>query len=72
MKISNERLKDLLINLVNIEIKVVEKALKHSKDECSEDEFKQHVIMSQSYLKGLDRAIEIITIALRELDERKA
>lgn len=67
MKIKKSDLQNSLNQLFQIEIDAVKDTLDQSRKENTVDYFKQHAIMAQSYLKGIERAAEIVSIILREV-----
>lgn len=69
MKITKTELQELVNNLVSIEIKSVQETLKQSKKDNSPDYFKQYEVMAKSYLKGLERSIEIISTAISNIQD---
>ncbi len=71
MQITKLELQNLMNRLLGIEIYAVQETLKKSQKENPPDYFKKHAIMAQSYLKGLERASEIISTVLSEIKDDK-
>lgn len=69
MKITKLEMQNMTNQLVGIEIKAVQDTLVQSKKENPPEYFERHAMMAQSYLKGLERAIEIISTVMSEVKD---
>lgn len=69
MKIKKQAFQNMINHVFKVEGKSVNDMLKESKRESTPEHFKQHVLLAQSYLKGLERAMSMISTILKEIDD---